>query len=104
VASIRWTVGSQLDLREIVEYISRDSTAYAAAVAGRIVAAVERLRRYPKPGRTVPEYGDETIRELIVGNYRVVYRLRRQRVGVIAVVRGNRDLMRRLTDEPWDFR
>lgn len=103
MASVRWTVGAREDLREIVEYISRDSTTYAAATAGRIVAAVERLRRHPKLGRIVPEYEDETIRELIVGSYRVVYRFRGQRIGIIAVVHGSRDLLRRLTDEPWDF-
>ncbi|MBI2001749.1 MAG: type II toxin-antitoxin system RelE/ParE family toxin [candidate division NC10 bacterium] len=43
MASVRWTLGSQEDLREIVEYISQDSTAHAAAMGGRIVAAVERL-------------------------------------------------------------
>jgi len=103
VASIHWTVGAGEDLREIVEYISQDSATYAATTVGRIVAAVERLQRHPKLGRVVPEYGDKTIRELIVGGYRVVYRLRRQRIGIIAVVHGSRDLLRRLTDEPWDF-
>ena len=103
MASVRWTLGSQEDLREIVEYISQDSTTYAAAMGGRIVAAVERLRRHPKLGRVVPEYEDETLRELIVGNYRVVYRLRGQRIGIIAVVHGSRDLLRRLRGEPWDF-
>ena len=103
MASIRWTVGAQQDLRMIVEYISRDSATYAAAIAGRIVAVVERLRLHPKLGRVVPEYEDETIRELIVGNYRVVYRFRGQRVGLIAVVHGGRELLRRLTDKPWDF-
>jgi toxin ParE1/3/4 len=103
VASVIWTVGAQADLRGVVEYIGRDSAAYAAQVAGRIIASVERLRRYPKLGRVVPEYEDETIRELIVGNYRVVYRLRRQRVGIVAIVHGSRDLLRRLSGEPWDF-
>ncbi len=103
MASIRWTVGAREDLREIVEYVSQGSTTYAGAIAGRIVAAVERLRRHPQMGRIVPEYEDATIRELIVGSYRVVYRLRRQRIGIIAVVHGSRDLFRRLTDEPWDF-
>ena len=72
-------------------------------MGGRIVAAVERLSRHPKLGRVVPEYEDETIRELIVGNYRVVYRLRGQRIGIIAVVHASRDLLRRLTGDPWDF-
>ena len=54
-------------------------------------------------GRVVSEFENETIRELVVGNYRVVYRLRGQRVGVIAVVYGSRDLLKRISREPWVF-
>lgn len=67
------------------------------------MATVDKLRQHPKLGRVVPEYENETIRELIVGNYRVVYRVRRQQVGIVAVVYGSRDLIGRLSDEPWDF-
>jgi plasmid stabilization system protein ParE len=66
VVTIRWTIGAQKDLREIIEYIGQDSTTYAAVMARRIITAIERLRRYPKVGRIIPEYDDETIRELIV--------------------------------------
>lgn len=104
MASVRWTVGAREDLREIVAFISKDLAVYAATFAGRIVAAVERLRSHPRLGRIVPEYDDEAIREIIVGNYRIAYRIRRQRIGIIAVVHGSRDLVRRLTQEPWDFR
>lgn len=97
MASVRWTVGARRDLGAIVEYVGQDSLTYAAATAGRIVAAVERLRRHPRLGRLVPEFENPTIRELIVGNYRVVYRLEGERVGIIAVVHGGRDLLRRFT-------
>jgi toxin ParE1/3/4 len=72
-------------------------------MAERVVSAVDQLRRHPRMGRVVPEYEDATIRELIVGNYRIVYRVRRQRVGIVAIVHGSRDLLRRLPDAPWDF-
>jgi addiction module RelE/StbE family toxin len=103
VATVRWTLGAREDLREIIEYISQDSTAYAAAMAGRLVAAVERLERHPQLGRVVPEYEDETIRELIVGSYRLVYRVRGRRIGIVAVVHASRDLLRKMAGEPWDF-
>ncbi len=103
MASIFWTVGARDDLRDIVEYIATDSPTYGASTAERVLEAVDRLRRYPRLGRVVPEYDDASIRELIVGNYRVVYRLRRQRVGIVAVVHGTRDLLRRVAKEPWDF-
>lgn len=103
MASVRWTVGARADLREIVDYISQDSVTYAAALAGRIVTNVGRLRRYPRLGRVVPEYQDRSLRELIVGNYRVVYRLQGQGVAVLAIVHGSRDLIRRLPGGPWNL-
>ncbi|MGH7207996.1 MAG: type II toxin-antitoxin system RelE/ParE family toxin [Nitrospiraceae bacterium] len=103
MATVRWTVGARADLRDIVMYISQDSAVYAAAWAGRIVATVERLRQFPSRGRIVPEYQEPTLRELIVGNYRVVYRIQRRRVGIIAIVHASRDLLRQLPSAPWDF-
>lgn len=41
MAAIHWTVGAQQDLREIVEYIGRDSVVYAASMAERLITAVE---------------------------------------------------------------
>ena len=72
-------------------------------MAGRIVAAVDRLETHPMLGRMVPEYGDETVREIIVGNYRVVYQFEESTVGIVAIVHGSRDLIRRIGREPWDF-
>jgi len=103
VASIVWSVGARNDLRELVQFIAYDSPTYAASTSRRILDAVDRLRRYPKLGRVVPEYDHPSIRELIVGNYRVVYRVRGQRVGIGAIVQGSRDLLRRRHTQPWDF-
>ena len=103
MASVRWTVGARADFREIVAYISQDSVTYAAAVAGRLVSNVDRLRHHPRLGRVVPEYRDQTIRELIVGNYRVAYRFHQRRVAILAIVHGSRDLLRRLPHGPWNL-
>lgn len=103
MASILWTVGARNDLRDVLNYIAADSPTYAALTADRILDGVERLRRYPKLGRVVPELEREAIREIIVGNYRVVYHLRRQRISVLAIVHGSRDLLRKTPRQPWDF-
>ncbi len=103
MASVQWTLGAREDLRGIVSFIGQHSEAYGAALAGRIVAAVDRLETHPMLGRMVPEYGDETVREIIVGNYRVVYQFEDPAVGIVAIVHGNRDLIRRLGREPWDL-
>ncbi|MGH9793877.1 MAG: type II toxin-antitoxin system RelE/ParE family toxin [Candidatus Acidiferrales bacterium] len=101
MATVRWTVGVQQDLQDIVEYIGRDSHLYAAATADRIFRAVRRLARHPRLGRMAPEYRDPSVRELILSPYRVVYRVLRSRVGVIAIVHGNRDLLARLRNADW---
>ncbi len=103
MARIRWTVGAQADLQEIVEYIAADSPVYAAVFAAKALGSVGKLQRFPKRGRVVPEFEDVSLREILVGNYRIVYRLRSGRIGVVAVAHGSRDLLRHVGNEPWDF-
>ena len=85
-----WTRPARDDLREIRAYIAQDSERYARVVTARVVAAVRRLREYPLSGRVVPELGRSTVRELIEGTYRIVYRLTPDAVQVLAVVHGAR--------------
>ena len=103
MAAVLWTIGAREDLRQLIAFIGRDSETYAAVLVGRIMAAVDRLESFPSLGRMVPEYQDETIRELFVGNYRVVYRHREEIIGVIAVVHNRRELRGAVGEEPWDF-
>ena len=59
-------------------------------VIERLVAAVRRLRDYPLSGRVVPELARPTIREVIEGAYRIVYRVTPDAVQILAVVHGAR--------------
>lgn len=34
------------------------------------------LQKSPKIGRIVPEFGDKNVRELIIGFYRIIYRIK----------------------------
>jgi addiction module RelE/StbE family toxin len=98
-----WAPAARRDLREIREYIARDSTRYADATVDRIIAAVERLAELPRVGRTVPEFGNrDEIRELIVFNYRVVYRVGPSAVSIAAVIHGARDFVKTVADRHID--
>jgi ABC-type uncharacterized transport system substrate-binding protein len=44
---------------------------------------VEGLETDPLSGRVVPEVGDDTVREVIHGNYRIVYRVRPDLVEIV---------------------
>lgn len=74
-----WTPLARDDLHEVVSYIARDNAAAAFRVGEQILSSVETLESMPKMGRMVPERDDETIREIMRGNYRVVYRVREDR-------------------------
>jgi len=55
-----------------------------------VLAAVERLAIFPNSGRIVPEANDPALRETILGDYRIVYRVKRELVEVLTVYHGAR--------------
>ncbi len=92
--SVDWTDGAERDLNEAAAYILGGSEAYAAAFVREILAATRLLEDMTELGRVVPEFSRIDIRELIVGNYRVIYHVTRGRVTILALVHGRRDLRR----------
>lgn len=54
------------------------------------MAAGDDLERFPRIGRRVPEWDHDSIRERIVGNYRLIYRINDEKILIIAVVHGAR--------------
>ena len=99
---IEWTQPALSDLENIRDYISRDSEYYAARFIEKIIEAVENLENLPKIGRSVPEAEDENIREILLHNYRIMYRVETDRVLVLTIIHGARDLSQRRT-KPWDI-
>ncbi len=87
---IVWTQPAVEDLESIHAYIARDSESYADAIVSEVFEAVERLRRFPLSGRTVPELSDVQTREIIRGNYRVIYDSRRDLVRILSVLHSAR--------------
>ena len=75
MAEIIWTRSTLNDLKEIHEYIAKDSLFYADRFVLLLNSRVEILENFPLSGRVVPEKEDETIRELIEGNYRIFYKM-----------------------------
>ena len=90
MTQVIWAPQAIQDVEAIRAHVARDSAHYGDLVVERIVAAVERLKDNPRSGRVVPELGDESIREVIHGNYRIVSRLRRDVVEIATVFHGAR--------------
>jgi len=98
---VDWSNLARDDLDDLVRYISRDSTFYAHRFGEKVVLATRRLGSFPESGRTIPEAEDKTLREIIVQGYRVMYRLETDRVLILAVMHGSRDLAGR-EKKPWE--
>jgi len=88
MAEVRWIPQAFEDLEAIAEFIFRDSPHYARLFVMDILVAVERVYDFPKSGRIVPELKNPTIREIIMGNYRVVYRFKGKVVEILTVYHG----------------
>ena len=90
MAELRWTQQASNDLESITAFIANDSEFYAQLFAVDILQAVERLADFPESGRIVPEANNPIIREIILGNYRIVYRFRKETVEILTVYHGAR--------------
>lgn len=82
---IAWTRQTRDDLREIRAFIARDAPATASAFVRRLRDSVERLRSFPQSGQVVPELGREDIREVLCGDYRIIYHVLATRVEILTV-------------------
>ncbi|MCI0339688.1 MAG: type II toxin-antitoxin system RelE/ParE family toxin [Planctomycetales bacterium] len=90
MATVAWTEKARDDLREIHDFIARDSPAAAEAFVERLQDATDRLARFPRSGRKVPEFPRLGYREILYGAYRILYRAEGATVLVAAVVHGKR--------------
>lgn len=80
-----WSELAISDLKSIHTYISKDSQVYADRFIERVISRIDQLENFPKSGRIVPEYSDESIRELIEGNYRIVYMVNQDHIGIVRI-------------------
>ena len=72
---IIWSREARDDLGEIVTFIARNNRALAESFGYRLMAKADLLAQFPEIGRIVPEEQDETIREIILPPYRIIYKV-----------------------------
>jgi toxin ParE1/3/4 len=90
MVEIRWTIQAVDDLESIVNFISSDSVHYAKLLASDIFEAIERSAFFPESGRVVPELNMREIREILFGNYRIIYRFQKDIIEIITIYHGSR--------------
>lgn len=90
--TILWTGPALQDLRDIRDWVERDSSDAARRLAAKIREGVDRLARFPSSGRVVPEIGIDRYREVIIRPYRVIYETRNNALVILRVRHSRRDL------------
>ncbi|MBA4417668.1 MAG: plasmid stabilization protein [Syntrophus sp. (in: bacteria)] len=79
-------------LSEIATYIAQENPTAAEKWVDTVFRKVEDLQNFPESGMVIPETENKTIRELIYGNYRLIYRLEEKRISVLTVRHGKQVL------------
>ena len=77
---------------EIADYIALDKPLAAEKWINTIFSKVEDLELSPEIGRVVPEINNRQFRELIYGNYRIIYRVERDQVSILTIRHGKQIL------------
>jgi len=70
-----WSELSLQRIEEICEHIEIDSVKASLDFSKTIFSKEELLKENPKLGRIVPDHDNKEYRQIIIGNYRLVYRL-----------------------------
>ena len=96
MVKIVWTELSISDLKEIHIFIANDSTRYASITVNKIYQRTQPIADNPYMGRMVPEFGIKSIRELIEGNYRIIYRIKnKNQADILRIYHVSRRLRRK---------
>jgi toxin ParE1/3/4 len=96
-----WSDPAIEDLRAIRDYIALGSEHFAAEFIEQLLDVVAKLEQFPELGRIVPEVQDPKARELVFQNYRILYRLKPDRLEIAAVIHGRQDVRRKTP--PWEI-
>lgn len=84
-----WTETAKQDLQVIRRYIAADNPTAAKRWINRLRERARNALHSPLAGRKVPEFSRDDIRELIEGNYRIVYQAFEDRLVVLTVFEGH---------------
>ncbi len=83
MVTIIWTDLAIQDLKSIHDYIALDSKFYAKRFVAKLILRVDQLEVSPNLGRMVPEFNNISIRELIDGNYRLIYKVETKSITIL---------------------
>ncbi len=82
---IIWSPLSIERITEIAQYIAIDNRKSANKWVEEIFISVEQLQQFPKSGRILSELNNDAVREIIHGNYRIIYLIESKQISILTV-------------------
>ena len=82
---IIWTELAVEKLEEFADYIAFDKPSSALKWVRGIQKSVNKLKNFSEIGRRVPEIKRSDIREIIEGNYRIIYKIGLDRISILTL-------------------
>ena len=86
---------AEIDLKEIITFFYDKNIQYSIKLYKKIKMRIEELEVFPERGRVVPELEKQGIskyRQIIEGNYRIIYSIRDKQVNILMIVDSRRNL------------
>lgn len=82
---VHWSARAVARLDAIHTYVAQDNPGAALRIVQHIARRAGQIAAFPNSGRSVPDYARDDVRELIEGEYRIVYRVGADRIDVLTV-------------------
>lgn len=82
---VLFTPAARTQFLAAITYIYRENPVAAIAFRRKSEKVLLRLKKFPKSGRTLPEFPDLPVREIIIALYRFFYRVKEKTLWIVAV-------------------
>jgi toxin ParE1/3/4 len=89
---VKWTDHALTQLRHIHDHIAHDSPIYAKRVIEELVRKTLDLDALPRRGRMVPELKEDSVRELSLYSYRILYEITPKHIGAVGLAKTTQHL------------
>jgi addiction module RelE/StbE family toxin len=90
VQEIVWTRKALCDLKDVFDYIKKDSNYYASLTTDELLNKVKLLKLSPLLGKIVPEFNNPDLRELLHKKYRIIYKLESDNIYIVRIYHSSR--------------
>ena len=85
MAQLLWTNNAHQQLDSIRTYIESNNSYFAERYINRMLRRIELLKSFPESGELQPQYRGSNVRQVVFGNYRIIFQSTTTVVRILAI-------------------